>query len=120
MGKSLSNKYSQKLLDSAEKFTADAIKTASKRAIPKTAEAAGDLIGNTIADKKSANYETEEEDAKRTTHKIYISRRKTRDYWWIKVSTKRECIFLEIIDKLMLTLKKDTYLQKKDNKLLMN
>ena len=84
MGKSLSNKYSQKLLDSAEKFTTDAIKTASKRAIPKTAEAAGDLIGNTIADKKSAkelpNNETEEEDAKRTTHKIYISRRKTRDY----------------------------------------
>ena len=29
--KSLSNKYSQKLLDSAKKFTTDAIKTASKR-----------------------------------------------------------------------------------------
>ena len=31
--KNLSNKYSQKLLDSAEKSTADATKTASKRAI---------------------------------------------------------------------------------------
>ena len=31
MGKSLSNKYGQKLLDSAEKSTTDAIKTASKR-----------------------------------------------------------------------------------------
>ena len=47
----LSNKYSQKLLDSAKKSTADAIKTASKRAIQKTAEATGDLIGNKIADK---------------------------------------------------------------------
>ena len=33
MGKSLSNKYGQKLLDSAKKFTTDAIKTASIRAI---------------------------------------------------------------------------------------
>ena len=51
MGKSLSNKYGQKLLDSAKKSTTDAIKTASKRAIQKTAEATGDLIGNKIADK---------------------------------------------------------------------
>ena len=35
MGKSLSNKYSEKLLDSARKSTADAIKTASKRVIQK-------------------------------------------------------------------------------------
>ena len=32
MGKSLSNKYGQKLLDSAKTSTTDAIKTASKRA----------------------------------------------------------------------------------------
>ena len=31
MGKSLSNKYGQGLLDSTKKFTTDAIKTASKR-----------------------------------------------------------------------------------------
>ena len=37
MGKHLSNKYSQKLLDSAKKSTIYAIKTASKRAIHKTA-----------------------------------------------------------------------------------
>ena len=55
MGKSLSNKYGQKLLDSAKKFTTDAIKTASKRAIQKTAEATGDLIGNKTADKISAS-----------------------------------------------------------------
>ena len=51
IGKSLSNKYGQKLLDGAKKSTADAIKTASKRAIQKTAEATVDLIGNKIADK---------------------------------------------------------------------
>ena len=51
MGQSSNNKYGQKLLDSAKKSTTDAIKTASKRAIQKTAEATGDLIGNKIDDK---------------------------------------------------------------------
>ena len=54
MGKSVSNKYGQKLLDSAKKSTTYVIKTASKRAIQKTAEATGDLIGNKIADKISS------------------------------------------------------------------
>ena len=48
MGKRLSNKYGQKLLGNAKKFTTDAIKTASERAIQKTAEATGDLIGNKL------------------------------------------------------------------------
>ena len=81
MGKSLSNKYGQKLLDSAKKSTTDAIKTASKRAIQKTAEATGDLIGNKIADKitsvskKSAKeLPNSETDVQITTHrKRYIS-----------------------------------------------
>ena len=84
MGKSLSNKYGQKLLDSAKKSTPDAIKTTSRRAIQKTAEATGDLIGKKIADKitsvskKSAkelsNDKTEEEDVERVTpKKRYIS-----------------------------------------------
>ena len=47
----MSNKYSQKPLDSAKTSTADAIKTASIRAIQNTAEATGDLIGDKIADK---------------------------------------------------------------------
>ena len=50
-GKTLINKYGQKLLDSAKKSTMDAIKSASKRAIKKTAEATGDLIRNKIFDK---------------------------------------------------------------------
>ena len=51
IGKTLSTKCSQTLIDSAKKSAADAIKTASKRAIHETAEATGDLIDNKIADK---------------------------------------------------------------------
>ena len=79
MGKILSNKYGEKLLDSAKKSTTDAIKTASKRAIQKTAEATGDLIGNQIADKitsisKKPSNNNNNEDAKIIAHKRrYIS-----------------------------------------------
>ena len=38
MGKNVSSKYDQNLLDSAKISTTDAIKTASKRTIQKTAE----------------------------------------------------------------------------------
>ena len=55
IGKNLSNKYGQKLLDRAKKFRINAIKTALKRAIQKTAEATIDLIGNKITDKISKN-----------------------------------------------------------------
>ena len=51
MGTYLSNRYGQKSLGNAKKPTLDAIKTASKREIHKTAETSGDLIGNKIADK---------------------------------------------------------------------
>ena len=51
MGKSVSNKYGQKLLDSAKKIYNRCNKTALKKSVQKTAEATGDLIGNKIADK---------------------------------------------------------------------
>ena len=51
VAKNMGNKYSQKLVDTAKKSATDAIKTASKRAIQKAAEATGDLVGNKIADK---------------------------------------------------------------------
>ena len=86
MGKGLSNPYGQKLLDSTKKSTTDAIKTASTRAIQKTAEATGNLIGSKIADKVASvskkestkglhnNDETKEEDVEITTpKKRYIS-----------------------------------------------
>ena len=99
MGKSLSNKYDQKLLDSAKKYTTDAIKTASKRAIEKTAEATGDLIGNKTADKitsvsKKPSNKNNNEDVEITTHKkIYISPEERQ----------------QIINELRLVPKKDEY-----------
>ena len=51
VAKNMTNKYGQKLADTAKKSGTDAIKTASKRAIQKTAEATRDLVGNKIADK---------------------------------------------------------------------
>ena len=114
MGKILSNKYSQKLLDSAKKSTTNAIKTASKRAIQKTAEATGDLIGDKIADKITSvskkpsiqlpnnnnsnnnnnNNNNNNEDVQITAHKkMYISPEERQ----------------QIIDELRLVLKKDAY-----------
>ena len=49
--RNLSNKYGQKLVNTAKKSATDALKIASKRAIQKTAEASGDLVGNFTADK---------------------------------------------------------------------
>ena len=47
----LSSKCSQEVLDHAIKFPTDALKTVSKEALQKTAEATGDLIDNTITTK---------------------------------------------------------------------
>ena len=101
MGKRLSNKYGQKILDSAKKSRTDAIKTASKRPIQKTAEATGDLIGNKIADKitsvskKSANESPNDEiDIAATPKKTYISPEERK----------------QIIEELSLIPKKDRFL----------
>ena len=45
------DKYGKKLMDTATKTRIDALKTASKRMVQKTAEATGDLIENKVADK---------------------------------------------------------------------
>ena len=102
----LTNKYSQKLLDSAKKSTTDAIKTTSKRATQNTEEATGDLISNKIADKvtntakKSTKElpknETEEDSELGTPKKRYISPEERQ----------------QIIDELRLVTKTDAYFQK--------
>ena len=51
VAKNLSNKYGQKLADSAKEPATDALQIAGKRAIQKTAEVSADLVGNFIADK---------------------------------------------------------------------
>ena len=92
VAKNQSNKYGQKLADTAKKSATDAIKTASKRAIQKTEEATGDVVGNKIADKitsvskkslkkpgdeESSSTEVNKGSAKR---KIYFSQRKATNY----------------------------------------
>ena len=78
--RSMSNKYGKKLVDTAKKSATDAIKTASKRAIQKTAEAMGDLVGNKIADKitsvskkSTKKLPTIDEDVELTHQKRYTS-----------------------------------------------
>ena len=80
--KNIGNKYNQKIFNTARKSATNAIKTTSKRAVQKTAEATGDLISNKIADKitciskKSVKElpNNDQEGAKITTHKKrYIS-----------------------------------------------
>ena len=89
----LSSKYGQKRLDSGKKSITNAIKYASKRAIKKTAEATGDLIGNKVADKIASVAKNLHENF---DHKIMK----------LMMNQKHQ--------------KKDTYHQKKDNKLLTN
>ena len=105
MGKRLSNKYGQKLLDSTKNSTKDAIKRASKRAIQKTAEATGDLIGNKIADKitsvskKPSNNNNNNEDVEITAHKKrYIFPEERQPIInELRVVPKKDAYFLKIL-----------------------
>ena len=51
LARTFGDKYVKKLMDTATKTGRDAAKTVSKRLVHKTAESAGDLIGNEIVDK---------------------------------------------------------------------
>ena len=77
--RNLSNKYGENLAYSAKKSATDAFKIASKRAIQKTAEATGILIGNKIADnitnysKKTTNEPHSNEVSNEISKERYIS-----------------------------------------------
>ena len=78
------DKYSKKLMDTATKTGIEAAKTASKRvAAQTTAEAAGDLTGNKIADQitslgKSKKKKKEKKDKTNEVEEIYIPTEKRR------------------------------------------
>ena len=55
VAKNLNNKYCQKLVNTAKKSATDALQIAGKRAIQKTAETSGNLVGNFIADKTTSS-----------------------------------------------------------------
>ena len=90
IGRNLSNKYSQKFVDTAKKPATDALQIAGKRAIQKTAEATGDLVGNPIANKITS-----------------ISKKA----WKVNHTQTQLAMKYQ---------KKDIYVHKKDKKLLMN
>ena len=84
ISKNLSGKYSQKLLDHDKQSAVDALKTSSKRIIQKTAEAAGDLTGNKIANiitkvsrnslQNNSETITNEHDRKETLKDMYLQK----------------------------------------------
>ena len=90
ISKNLSGKCSHKFLDNAKQSAKDALKTTSKNVVQKTAETTGDLIGDKISNKVT----------KISKNSQQIIQRQLQ---------------MSIIRKY---LKKDTYLQKKDKKLL--
>ena len=107
IGKNLSNKYGQNLLDSAKKSTKDAIKTASKRATQKTAETTDDLIGNKIADKitsVSRKSPAELHSAERRSKELQNNEMETPKRRYISPEERQQ-----IIDELRLIPKKDVY-----------
>ena len=72
IGKNLSNKYGQIIIDTTKKSATDAIKTASQRAIQKTAEATGKITS--ISKKSTKKLPIIDEDAELSTYKKrYIS-----------------------------------------------
>ena len=117
MGKSLSNKYGQKLLDSAKKSTTDATKTASKMAIQKIAKATGGLIGNKIADKTtsvSTKLHSQKSNNDNNSNNNNNNNNNDDDDDGLELTThKKRYIYLEerqqIINELRLVPKKDSY-----------
>ena len=72
--KKFGDKYRKKLMDTATKTGIDAVKTASKKVVHKTAEVKGDLIGNKIADKITSVGKSKEKEKEKTNkaQEIYI------------------------------------------------
>ena len=66
------DKSGKKLMDTATKTGIDAIKTASKRVVQKTAKATGDLIGKKIADKIISLVKTKSKEKEDKRQEIYI------------------------------------------------
>ena len=62
----------EELMDTATKTGIDAVKTASKRVVQKTAAATRDLIGNKIADKITSIGKPKEKEKTKETEEIYI------------------------------------------------
>ena len=66
------NKYGKKIMDTATKTGIDAAKTVFKRAVKKTKEAIGNLIGNKIAEKITSLGKRKSKEQEEQKQEIYI------------------------------------------------
>ena len=66
------DKYRKKLMDTATKTGIDAVKTASKRVVQKTAKATVDLVRNKIGDKITSIGKSKNDDKIKKAEEIYI------------------------------------------------
>ena len=76
----IGDKYGKKSMDAATKTGLYAAKTTSKRAVQKTIEPTGDLIGNKIDDKITSVGKTKTKEKEIERKEIYISPEKRANY----------------------------------------
>ena len=96
-GKNLSNNYGQKIFDTSKKSANEALKIASKKAVQKTTEATGDLIGKKISDKITSIPNKTVKELPINNEDVGITTRKKR---YISPEERQQ-----IIDELRLVLK---------------
>ena len=105
--KTFANKYGKKLMDTATKTGIDGAKTTSKWVSQKTTEAAGDLIGNNIANEITSIGKPKEKETKKKQKKFISHQKKQqiiddlRLFWkiWhycIKLEFQKYTNFLDI------------------------
>ena len=76
----IGDKYGKKLMDTATKIGLYAAKTTSKRAVQKTLEPTGDLIGNKIDDKITSVGKTKSKETEIERQEVYMSPEKRTNY----------------------------------------
>ena len=86
----LGDKYGEKLMDTPTKTVIDPTKTTWKRVVQKKAEAPCNLIGNKIANKITSVGKSKEK-AKKSKINLHSTRKKTTNYWWLKIVLSVKC-----------------------------
>ena len=86
----LGDKYGEKLMDTPTKTVIDPTKTTWKRVVQKKAEVPCNLIGNKIANEITSVGKSKEK-AKKSKINLHSTRKKTTNYWWLKIVLSVKC-----------------------------
>ena len=86
----LGDKYGEKLMGTPTKTVIDPTKTTWKRVVQKKAEAPGNLIGNKIANEINSVAKSKEK-VKKSKINLHSTRKKTTNYWWLKIVLSVKC-----------------------------